>query len=125
MNAAEQLTHYIDTHPNGNRLLVSISGDEITLVSHVPALCDDFVTPTKGIADLPAKLARVSAGLVCGMERPGPGHAAGSAYALLAGAGGELPARLTIRNAMCWCCSSCIRCRAGDGAGSDGGGDAG
>jgi hypothetical protein len=57
VNAAERLAHYIDTHPNGNRLLVSVSGDEITLISHVPALCDDFGTPSQAIPDLPAKLA--------------------------------------------------------------------
>ena len=42
--AAQQLTRYIDTHPNGKRLLVSISGDEITLITHLPTLCDDFGT---------------------------------------------------------------------------------
>lgn len=57
VNAAERLTNYIDAHSNGKRLLVSISGDEISLVSHVPALCDDFVTPSPAIPDLPAKLA--------------------------------------------------------------------
>jgi 4-amino-4-deoxy-L-arabinose transferase-like glycosyltransferase len=57
VNAAEQLTHYIDAHPNGNRLLLSISGDEISLMSHVPALCDDFVAPSEAIPDLPAKVA--------------------------------------------------------------------
>jgi len=51
VTAAQNLTHYIDEHPNGNRLLVSISGDEITLISHLPTLCDDF-----GTMDLPAKL---------------------------------------------------------------------
>jgi hypothetical protein len=56
VNAAEELTHYMDTHPNGNRVLVSISGDEISLVSHVPALCDDFVAPTDAIPDLATKL---------------------------------------------------------------------
>ena len=35
VKAARQLTAYIDQHPNGNRLLVSISGDEITLITHV------------------------------------------------------------------------------------------
>lgn len=50
VNAAEQLTQYIDTHPNGKRLLVSVSGDEITLVSHLQTLCDDF-----GTQDLPSK----------------------------------------------------------------------
>jgi hypothetical protein len=44
VNAVEQLTRYIDTHPNGKRMLVSISGDEITLVSHLQAMCDDFGT---------------------------------------------------------------------------------
>ena len=33
VDAAQQLTNYIDAHPNGNRLLVSISGDEITLIT--------------------------------------------------------------------------------------------
>jgi hypothetical protein len=57
VDAADQLTRYIDTHPNGNRLLVSISGDDITLISHLPTLCDDFGTPTAQMPDLPAKLA--------------------------------------------------------------------
>jgi hypothetical protein len=51
VNAASQLALYMDTHPNGKRQLVSISGDEITLLTHVPGLCDDF-----GTADLPSKL---------------------------------------------------------------------
>jgi hypothetical protein len=51
VNAADGLTHYIDTHPNGRRLLVSSSGDEITLVTQLPTLCDDF-----GTMDLPEKL---------------------------------------------------------------------
>jgi hypothetical protein len=57
VNAAGQLVRYMDDHPNGKRLLVSISGDEISLVAHVPALCDDFVSPTNLIPDLPAKTA--------------------------------------------------------------------
>jgi 4-amino-4-deoxy-L-arabinose transferase-like glycosyltransferase len=44
VNAAQHLARYIDQHPNGNRLLVSTSGDEITLLSHVASLCDDFGT---------------------------------------------------------------------------------
>lgn len=44
VEAARNLTHYIDTHPNGRRLLVSVSGDEITLATHLPTLCDDFGT---------------------------------------------------------------------------------
>jgi 4-amino-4-deoxy-L-arabinose transferase-like glycosyltransferase len=44
VSAAGQLTNYIDAHPNGKRLLVSISGDQITLATHLPTLCDDFGT---------------------------------------------------------------------------------
>jgi Dolichyl-phosphate-mannose-protein mannosyltransferase len=51
LNAARQLTRYIDDHPDGKRLLVSISGDQITLATHLPTLCDDF-----GTVDLPEKL---------------------------------------------------------------------
>jgi dolichyl-phosphate-mannose-protein mannosyltransferase len=44
VRAAEGVAHYIDQHPNGRRLVVGTSGDEITLISHVPTLCDDFGT---------------------------------------------------------------------------------
>jgi hypothetical protein len=57
VNAADQLAHYLDAHPNGNRLLLSISGDQLSLENHVAALCDDFVTGSNAIPDLPAKLA--------------------------------------------------------------------
>jgi hypothetical protein len=57
LNAARQLTRYIDQHPNGNRMLVSISGDEISLMTHLPTLCDDF-----GMEDLPSKLAAYEPG---------------------------------------------------------------
>lgn len=43
-NAAARLTRYIDEHPNGNRTLLSISGDQLTLMTHLPSLCDDFGT---------------------------------------------------------------------------------
>lgn len=57
LNAAQRLTSYIDQHPNGNRLLVSISGDQITMMTHLPSLCDDF-----GTMDLPSKLAKYRPG---------------------------------------------------------------
>ena len=57
VTAAENLTRYIDQHPNGKRLLVSISGDEITLITHLQAICDDF-----GTLDLPDKLGRYQPG---------------------------------------------------------------
>jgi 4-amino-4-deoxy-L-arabinose transferase-like glycosyltransferase len=62
VTAAQQLASYIDQHPNGNRLLVSISGDEISLVTHLRTLCDDFGTPTQTYPDLQAKLAHYQPG---------------------------------------------------------------
>jgi hypothetical protein len=62
VDAAERLTQYIDAHPNGNRLLVSISGDQITMVSHLRTLCDDFGTPSPAYPDLVTKLARYQPG---------------------------------------------------------------
>ncbi|MGB6974799.1 MAG: glycosyltransferase family 39 protein [Terracidiphilus sp.] len=56
VEAARSLTRYIDEHPNGNRLLVSSSGDEITLVTHLPAMCDVFGTPTLEIPDLGTRI---------------------------------------------------------------------
>lgn len=57
VRAATALTQYIDAHPNGRRLLVSVSGDQITMVTHLPALCDDF-----GTEELPNKLASYQPG---------------------------------------------------------------
>jgi hypothetical protein len=57
VTAAQNLTNYIDQHPNGKRLLVSISGDEITLITHLPSICDDF-----GTEELAPKLARYQPG---------------------------------------------------------------
>lgn len=42
VNAAARLTQYIDTHPNGKRLMVATSGDEITLITGLPAICDEL-----------------------------------------------------------------------------------
>ncbi len=57
VTAARQVTAYIDQHPNGNRLLVSISGDEISLVTHLETLCDDFGLRTPAFPDLGTKMA--------------------------------------------------------------------
>jgi hypothetical protein len=51
VNAARNLTRYIDEHPNGNRLLLSVSGNEIGLITRIPSICDEF-----GNLDLPDKL---------------------------------------------------------------------
>jgi 4-amino-4-deoxy-L-arabinose transferase-like glycosyltransferase len=68
VDAANALTRYIDQHPNGNKLLVSISGDEITLVTHLPSLCDDF-----GTEDLPSKLHRYQPGWYAAWNDLDPG----------------------------------------------------
>jgi len=68
INAARQLTNYIDQHPNGNRLLVSISGDEITMMTHLPSLCDDF-----GTQDLATKLADYQPGWYAAWNDLDPG----------------------------------------------------
>jgi hypothetical protein len=57
VDAAEQLTRYIDTHPNGKRELVSVSGDDITLMTHLPTLCDEI-----SFDDLGEKLERYQPG---------------------------------------------------------------
>jgi 4-amino-4-deoxy-L-arabinose transferase-like glycosyltransferase len=56
VEAAERLTRYIDQHPNGKRLLASVSGDQIALVTHLPAINDLFDAPSPGIPDMAAKL---------------------------------------------------------------------
>jgi 4-amino-4-deoxy-L-arabinose transferase-like glycosyltransferase len=68
VNAARQLTQYMDEHPNGKRLLVSISGDQITLVTHLPTLCDDF-----GTQELVSKLAAYQPGWYAAWNDLDPG----------------------------------------------------
>lgn len=68
VNATKQLALYIDAHPNGKRLLDSISGDEITLLTHVPSLCDDF-----GTKDLAPKLAAYQPGWYASWNDLDPG----------------------------------------------------
>lgn len=51
LNAARGVTDYIDRHPGPPRLLLSISGDNIQMLTHLPALCDDY-----GTWDLPYRI---------------------------------------------------------------------
>jgi hypothetical protein len=62
VNAARQLTQYIDDHPNGKRLLVSISGDQIALVTNLPTLCDPTSMPCNSFPDPASELARYQPG---------------------------------------------------------------
>ena len=52
IDAARSLTAYVDAHPKSRRLLLATSGDEITLMTGLPAVCDDFGT------DLPERRIR-------------------------------------------------------------------
>ena len=56
VEAAARLTRYIDEHPNGNRLLLCVSGDEIEMVTHLPTINDLFVGPSADMPDLAAKV---------------------------------------------------------------------
>jgi hypothetical protein len=51
INAARGVTRYIDQHPEQHRLLLSISGDDIQLITGQPAICDDY-----GTWDLPYRM---------------------------------------------------------------------
>jgi 4-amino-4-deoxy-L-arabinose transferase-like glycosyltransferase len=66
--AAKELTHYIDQHPNGNRLLLSISGGNITLITHLPSICDDF-----GTYDLPYRIHAYQPGWYAAWNEIDPG----------------------------------------------------
>ncbi len=51
LNAAQGITQYIDQHPGPNRLLLSISGDQIEMITGLPSICDDY-----GTWDLPYRV---------------------------------------------------------------------
>jgi hypothetical protein len=51
LHAARGVTRYIDDHPGPNRLLLSISGDDIEMITGLPAICDDY-----GTWDLPYRI---------------------------------------------------------------------
>ncbi len=68
VQAAEGLTNYIDAHPNGNRLLLSISADEIFLTTHLPGICDDF-----GTVELPARTVAAQPGWYAAWNDLDPG----------------------------------------------------
>jgi hypothetical protein len=51
LQAAQALTRYVDMHPGGKRLLLSISGDQISVMAGLPAISDEF-----GVLGLPEPL---------------------------------------------------------------------
>ena len=68
VRAARGVTRYIDRHPNGKRLLLSISGDQISLITHLPAICDDF-----GTVDLPYRIHQYQPGWYAAWNEIDPG----------------------------------------------------
>jgi 4-amino-4-deoxy-L-arabinose transferase-like glycosyltransferase len=66
--AARRLTRYIDQHPNRNRMLLSISGANITLITHLPSICDDF-----GTYDLPYRIHTYQPGWYAAWNEIDPG----------------------------------------------------
>jgi 4-amino-4-deoxy-L-arabinose transferase-like glycosyltransferase len=68
VNAAENLTRYIDEHPNRNRMLLSISGSNISLITGIPAICDDF-----GTLDLPDRIRKYQPGWYAAWNELDPG----------------------------------------------------
>jgi hypothetical protein len=68
VEAARNLTEYIDEHPSRNRLLLSISGSNISLITGLPAICDDF-----GTLDLPERIRRYQPGWYAAWNELDPG----------------------------------------------------
>lgn len=68
VDAAENLTRYIDEHPGRSRLLLSISGSNISLITGLPSICDDF-----GTLDLPARIRRYQPGWYAAWNELDPG----------------------------------------------------
>jgi hypothetical protein len=68
VNAAADVTRYMDEHPNGNRLLLSISGNDITLITGLPSICDDF-----GTLDLPSRIRKYRPGYYAAWNVLDPG----------------------------------------------------
>ena len=73
VEAAGRLTDYIDQHPNGNRVLLCVSGDEITLITHLPTLNDLFTTPTLETPDLAGKVGYYQPGWYASWNTLDPG----------------------------------------------------
>ena len=57
LNAAKGISAYMEQHANGRRILVGESADQVSLMSRVPSICDDF-----GTEPLRDEVARVQPG---------------------------------------------------------------
>ena len=68
LNAARGVARYIDEHPGPHRLLLSVSGDNIELITGVPAICDDY-----GTWDLPYRMHQYEPGWYAAWNDIDPG----------------------------------------------------
>ncbi len=68
LNAARGVARYIDAHPGPHRLLLSVSGDNIQLITGVPAICDDY-----GTWDLPYRMHQYEPGWYAAWNDIDPG----------------------------------------------------
>lgn len=68
LNAAEGVTRYIGQHPGPPRLLLSVSGDDIQLMTGQPAICDDY-----GTWDLPYRMHTYQPGWYAAWNELDPG----------------------------------------------------
>ena len=68
INAAKGVSRYIDQHPEQHRLLLSISGDNIQLITGLPAICDDY-----GTWDLPYRIHTYQPGWYAAWNELDPG----------------------------------------------------
>jgi hypothetical protein len=68
INAAKGVTRFIDQHPEQHRLLLSISGDDIQLITGLPAICDDY-----GTWDLPYRIHNYQPGWYAAWNELDPG----------------------------------------------------
>lgn len=68
LNAARGVARYIDEHPGPHRLLLSVSGDNIELITGLPTICDDY-----GIWDLPYRMRQYQPGWFAAWNDIDPG----------------------------------------------------
>jgi 4-amino-4-deoxy-L-arabinose transferase-like glycosyltransferase len=68
LNAARGIARYVDAHPGPHRLLLSVSGDNIELMTGMAAICDDY-----GTWDLPYRIRRYEPGWYAAWNDIDPG----------------------------------------------------
>ena len=68
LHASEGIKLYIDQHPESRRMLLSVSSDDITLMTGLPTICDDF-----GATDLAYRIHQYRPGWYAAWNELDPG----------------------------------------------------